>query len=654
MALSFVSPGTYVLGGISAPTRGTGQAFRAGLTTAQQRRERELAMNLRASAEARAQEQFEMAKADRARAAAAAARIQAAQEEALKNRPAGLTIPTAPITSAPPPASMRLEPPSAVSPSLPTVDTAPPGQTPAAGLTIPGAGDTTLAGGPGADTLVAPTTPYSGRPMVPGQMPAAPLPTTPYSGRPTVPGQMPADPLTVLAQELSATFGDTAPRSLATPDLSQYGPAPLGVDQITEIDPTASAAVQDIQALRRRLDIADAAMRIGNSALEPTLGFADYVLRTPEEGAQRAEAEEQGRRVQRWYMSDAAQQLFQTDPELLIAAARDPRGFYEQYVDEEVAVPAQLTEPMTEAPAQPTAPMTEAPAQPTAPMTEAPAQPTAPMTEAPAQPTAPAAPAGLAMTPPAAQELDIVAAQTDGDISQFYLRNPASTLQMADNAYRDIQRWEGLVNYYRQIGDLSGVVEAEIGLSQARQAFSDMSGQLALAGVQLDNYGPLQVHLQQLYPSGTVEVRPYTDGTVEIFVDGDSIRRDPKEKLLEVLASAFNDEYRNGQAQLAAAAAAARSSAYERQLEVAGAIAIENVEQQGRIDLKLLEAEIARLEGASSVSLKRVDDPTGQQRPIFEYKAPGEPTRYIVFREVPGVGDTPMLEYDFIPLPSSQ
>lgn len=288
-------------------------------------------------------------------------------------------------------------------------------------------------------------------------------------------------------------------------------------------------------------------------------------------------------------------------------------------------------------------PMVEAPAQPTA--------PTAPMVEAPAQP---AAPTGLAMTPPAAQEVNAVAAQTDGDISQFYLRNPASILQTADNAYRDIQRWEGLIRYYQQIGDLSGVVEAEIGLGQARQAFSDMSGQLALAGVQLDNYGPLQLHLQQLYPGGTVEVRPYTDGTVEIFVDGDSIRRDSKEDLLEVLATAFNDEYRSRQAQLAEAAAAARSSAYERQLEVAGEIAVENVQQQGRIDLKLLEAELSRLEGAGDVSLKKVDDPTGQDRPIFEYKVQGQPKRYITFREVLGDGGTPLLQYDFVPLPGSE
>jgi hypothetical protein len=260
----------------------------------------------------------------------------------------------------------------------------------------------------------------------------------------------------------------------------------------------------------------------------------------------------------------------------------------------------------------------------------------------------------LTTTPPAAQEVNSVAAQTDGDISQFYLRNPASTLRTADNAYRDIQRWEGLVQYYQQIGDLGGVVEAEIGLGQARQAFSDMSGQLALAGMQLGNYGPLQVHLQQLYPGGTVEVRPYTDGTVEIFVDGESIRRDNSDDLLEVLASSFNQEYRDRQAALATQAAELRSQILEQELETSGAIALESVQQQGRIDLRLLEAEIARREGEGEVTLERVDDPTGQQRPIFAYRAGNGPTRYIVFREVPVEGGEPLLQYDFVPLPGSQ
>ena len=181
MAVTYKAPGTYVLGGISAPSRGTGQAFRAGLTTAQQRREREQAMQLRASAEQRAKEQFEMAKADRARAAAQAAEAKRKQDEfnrlLLETSSIGLDR-SSTITPATAPATTGFVPPSAglsfgttVAPT-PTTPTTPysgrpmvPGQlpagtptagTPTAGLTIPGAGDTTMVGGAGEDTLSAP------------------------------------------------------------------------------------------------------------------------------------------------------------------------------------------------------------------------------------------------------------------------------------------------------------------------------------------------------------------------------------------------------------------------------------------------------------------------------------------------------------------
>lgn len=177
MAVTYTAPGTYVLGGISAPSRGTGQAFRAGLTTAQQRREREQAMQLRASAEQRAKEQFEMAKADRARAAAQAAEAKRKQDELNRllletssiglDRSSTITPATAPATTGFVPPSAGLSFGTTVAPTPTTTPTTPysgrpmvPGQlpagTPTAGLTIPGAGDTTMVGGAGEDTLSAP------------------------------------------------------------------------------------------------------------------------------------------------------------------------------------------------------------------------------------------------------------------------------------------------------------------------------------------------------------------------------------------------------------------------------------------------------------------------------------------------------------------
>jgi len=173
MAVTYKAPGTYVLGGISAPSRGTGQAFRAGLTTAQQRREREQAMQLRASAEQRTQEQFEMAKADRARAAAQAAEAKRKQDEFNRllletssiglDRSSTITPATTPAFTGPSAGlsygtSVSQAPASApASPAdTPTAGT-PTAGTPIAGLTIPGVGDTTMVGSDGEDTLSTPT-----------------------------------------------------------------------------------------------------------------------------------------------------------------------------------------------------------------------------------------------------------------------------------------------------------------------------------------------------------------------------------------------------------------------------------------------------------------------------------------------------------------
>jgi len=452
----------------------------------------------------------------------------------------------------------------------------------------------------------------------PGTFPLGAMP----SGIPTLPDGSPD--WAAFEQQLNAAAGAPPPSigqmaitgGLAAPDVTQYSPVPLGVDQITEVDPTASAAMQDLQALSRRLDINNAARRIGNSVLERTSALPDYVLRTPEEGARRAEDRAQGRRVRNWYVSDEAQAIFQENEDLLQVAARDPLAFYQQYSGETVT---------------PDAAAAEVPAQPTAPMTEAPAQPTAPMTEAPAQPMA-----GLSM----AQEspdvaLRNIATQTGGDLSQFTLRNPAGVLQMADNAYRILQTQENLLAYYRQIGDITGVIDTQNKILVARQAIADLSGQVALAGVQLDNYGPLQLYYEQAYPRGEVEVRPYTDGTVEVFVDGESLNRFTKPELFERLAKSFNEEYIRGQAALAQALAENRKAQFEQEIETAGAIALERVQQEGRLNLELFKAELERQNtGVSYSDLRELSSGV-----VMGVETGGGETRIVYF--TPGVERTP-------------
>ena len=510
--------GNRILGGIGAPDSRAGASFGAGVDTAlnqrtsrQQMQEREQMMGLRASQEQRAQQQFELQQ----RQAAASAARAAQQRAALQAFTAGLQIPgtapagvTAPAggTSAP-----ALRPPPGAVTSGGSFPLAAPAQRsilvpglsfPAApGAVTGGAGGPRVAGGAGADTLAGapgiPTLP-DGSPdwaAFEQQLRAASTYPTGYAA-----GQV--DPR--LAQAIP---GMVAPGMVA-PGMSQFGPVPLSVDQITEVDPTASAALQDLQAISRRVDINNAARRIGNSVIERTSQLADYALRTPEEGARRAEAEVESTRIGNWYASDEARAIFQEDPDLLQTAARDPLAFYEQYSGE---TPAAGLPPRTQ-------PVTTSPA-----VRE-------PLGTAEDFPSAvrQGAPGAAGVQTPSASPVQQAAAETDGAPSERYINN-ADLIQMdRDRLAQQVAREQQLLQYLVSTGDVGGyqqgqaIVAAQGQLAKLEIEQRYLDGMVAITSIENGNFGPLQTLIQQRpeFQGRQVSVVPYTDGTVEIFVDG--------------------------------------------------------------------------------------------------------------------------------------
>lgn len=711
MAITFSTPGQYTLGGISAPRRGIAESFQAGIKANLGRQrdkqvmrmnEQKMALDLEAEKRAKAQEARAQAafKAQQAALARAEA-IRKAQFEAAQSVPTGLSYPTISVHN-----NQGLGPAPEMD-SLPNVDTSS-GTTstpvrpharptpPTAGLQTPmgmtytgstgrtggtggvqvasinpmdafslafeanpemfgvqvadGGGVDALVGGGGADTL-APVgqSPFPQAPnefvltqidmpnFVPGVGMINYVQYNPATGEIRGPNGQPIDPVIQGQMRESASFNyaDSIENTVAVAQ-SRLEQARAAVDQ--------AAATGDQATYARALDEFRAAEATAMAA-QAALPNATAALRTTQPITSRGIFSEEG---------PGATGLAPPEP-----SSAPPSVMGEQpssappSVMDEVSTPG--TFDATKSKAKPKA----KPAQDVPPQGMFGGVPNAfgedaavMLGEAPTGITR--TEGGLSTTTPAAQEIDIVAAQTDGNISDYYLRNPAAILQTADNAYREIQSWENLIRYYRKIGDLNGVTQAQTGLAGARQAFVDMSGQLALAGMQIGNYGPLQMYFQNAHQDGTVEVRPYTNGEVEIFLDGESILRMDSDELFIRMAKDFNQEYRAGQAALKATQAELKAKAIEQTLETQGAIALEKVKNQGQIDLKLLEAEIARREGEGEVSLERVDDPTGQQRPIFAYRAGNGPTRYITFREIPGDGGTPLLQYDFVPLPGSQ
>ena len=362
-----------VLGGLSAPSVGAGQAFGAGVQQRQEQRKSELGMDAQRLNMEATRQQMRLREEAAKRQAAAAQRQAAAAGRA---REQAQTFRNFQQQFAP-----------GVRPMFGGTATSPvPLSFGAAGAGLSGGGSMPyVIGSVGTDTLgtdarfplgiAAPQDQpagYGAGQVDPGLMRAARL-ALPGAA----PQDQPADTLAptapdyaALSQQLDAAAAASGlPVGPRTESLTNQmpGPAPLGVDQITSVDPTASSAMQDLQVLSRRTDINNAAARIGNSVRERTFGFTDYLSQTPEVGAQRAEDREQGQTVSDWYRSGEAQGIFQENQELLTEAARDPLAFYQQYAKgaptSRLAKPetgtAGTTEAAEETPPDVTAPVTD-------------------------------------------------------------------------------------------------------------------------------------------------------------------------------------------------------------------------------------------------------------------------------------------------------
>jgi hypothetical protein len=180
--------------------------------------------------------------------------------------------------------------------------------------------------------------------------------------RPTAPG-MPVDPRTPAGPEAGqpqrqasrnarTVLGDNPRTELAslpadTQEETGTLEAPQTPDRSTgtavrDVDPTASAFVQDVQGLMRKGDISAAQRRIVQGLSTGEYGAAsspiaraagavgDYFTASPEEGQQNAAERRKVAAAIDWYNSDEARALFEQNPDALTAAATDPIAFLDQ------------------------------------------------------------------------------------------------------------------------------------------------------------------------------------------------------------------------------------------------------------------------------------------------------------------------------------
>jgi hypothetical protein len=646
LTVSNLGPGNYVLGG---PGRLQGPSAAEAIDIAQQReqefrnaqrtaRETEQRMSINASEEQRRQQQFQLGLQDRAAAQGRAAQQRAALDALMQGltgvgaaAPAGGAPAIAP--TAPPRAGLAFPTGSGVPLSFGTIGAAP--AAPAGGVPLsmgipaPAAAPAGLSFAMGTPAprmdgvQVASLDPtesfrlaFEARPDLfgggvqvadaSGGIPAGALP----AGQPTraefagVPFDVYPDGRvvnTLTNTEIPATGEYDALRTALLTQAGVTAPtsrAAVETPEFREVDPNAPAFTQDVQGLLRQGDIAGALSRIQVGLATGTYGpmgsplgrAVGYFTDTPEDAARRTAVRE----ATQWFNDPTNEQMLRANPDLIAEAAADPISF----VARQQASAQTGTEP-----ASPEAAAAEAPT-----------------TAEEAAPTKKTTWGGLQLSFGTPVQLSF--GEAEGEASRLYVEAPERIFQDAELAARQQQRLSLLATYYQQTGNLQGLVGVLNQLDELTIEQRYLDGMTAIVGIQQENFGPVQTLLQQRYPGRQVEVRPYTDGTVEVFLDGQSEARLTWDDLAMGLRSSYDRGFIEQQQALATEAAERSRFLFEQETTQMLQGAREISVARDRVDVERL---------VSSGRIERIGE-TASGEVVFQTVVNGVPLQF-VYRE---------------------
>lgn len=123
--------------------------------------------------------------------------------------------------------------------------------------------------------------------------------------------------------------------------------------------------------------------------------------------------------------------------------------------------------------------------------------------------------------------------------SGCYLDDPLGLALFLDGLDRRIERSQLLLEYFVEIAD----VEQAVSISEEQDLLYDLSSSLlwarAIRGAALQNFAALQEHLNRSNAGAEVELRPYTDGTMDIYMNGSWHARRQIEEVLEEIVSIY-------------------------------------------------------------------------------------------------------------------
>jgi hypothetical protein len=593
--------GTYILGGpgrlsgesaTEAMSRGftTGQTYRTNqisqANAQQQMQERAQAMRLRDLQEARTQQQFQAQQAAAARAAAQAARDRAALAALMEGMTGvggasaggATTPPNITPTMAPPRVGVTL-PTDSYGGGVPLAYPSAPAPAPAPAPVSGGAGTPVLPGGSGADTLAPTKRTFAQAPA--GQPAQAEYGGVPFAVYPD--GRIVN---TVTNTEIPNTEEFAALRAIL---LQQAG---MGAA------PTPARGAEDL-APRLPAEIAGLP-REAFAGLSPQ-DQLDLIQFEDPTAAMRARGVEA---FPEYDYQPTGQGFFVETLTPSAAAAIRARNAGAREAGLPTAVNDQVTAATDAEPPSPEAATAEAPT-----------------TAAEAAPVVEPSYGGLQLNFGTPVQLSF--GEFDGQGSEAYVAAPERIFQDVELNSRQQQRLQLLATYYQQTNNLQGLVGVINQLDELSIEQQYLDGMTAIVGIQQENFGPVQVLLQQRYPGQQVEVRPYTDGTVEIFVDGQAEARLTWDDLATNLRGAYDRGFIAEQQALAEQARTRSNELWTLQttemLRGAREIAVANN-----------QADINRLE--KSGRIERIGE-TANKEVIFQTVVDGVPIQF-VYREV--------------------
>ena len=220
----------------------------------------------------------------------------------------------------------------------------------------------------------------------------------------------------------------------------------------------------------------------------------------------------------------------------------------------------------------------------------------------------------------------IAQAAPKDDPTDYFINTPNVTLALSESLATQRRNLELRLKFAADTGNLQLFTEVQDALNSPERVVQEamMQGQLALIGAQNGNFAALQELMQTSNPNSDVRIKPYTDGTMDIIVDGQVETRNTSD-ILRGLAANYNDSYKAMLAQRASVAAEREQFAFEENLK-----SLLRIEESAAAAAATAEAELekqfgeVKYIGQGDNHLFTMFDSVSGKQIAFKLVAPGE------------------------------